>query len=554
MQQQKQQPQQFRKTTNNQYGNWVLDNATKSTTQMTQTTSSRPQTGADSSVPSLPINAIPSGRQPPPTFGISRVAPNQSSSNSNTTTTLPPAVSQPRTIPAYTGPIPVGPTTIPDLQYRAPAGTKLNKIPYSARNQLMIAQNQRDTRERLRAAALDAKVRKAVEARETQREKELRAAQQPALRSTNGKGSRRTNRLSSSQRLRAEQSFVRAEDLAQLEQPYQPQPQPQQRPSSAQMLASQVLGQTEQKQSSPSPTTTNNVNPRDSLLSHSTMARLSPAELAAQPAAGLSYKVGGSNLASILGGGHETVVFGKKNAASASTRVETGVRGPASPQAKREALEAAAAYAPYATTVDLSSTSGSGSTKVFNDERTGSLVVRDDLTEEAVYAPACIGYGKRHPGFKSYLAKRASESLADRAKDPRNQVQVTDPFAGGNVNILSWNTDGIERKTGKEELQRMREKAWSKTSGDYGATFKPHVHGPNCGHASAIPVHPFASSANNPLNPSGADGEVATWSTNEKPPPEKLAAAALGYGRKHSAYKTHILGAVAPKSATSAAQ
>ena len=510
---------------------------------------------------------------------------------------------------------PVGTTLVPTSQYRAPSGTTLNKVPFSARARDQIARDQRETRERLRAKALDRRIQDAIAQEQATSLRSVKSGKQRAKSARPASASARHM----AQQERKEQAFLSQREIEALQQPYE---YTQVRPSSAGMRQPQQQ-QPQQSQfvstgsatARPSPSKQpfkwgRAYEPADrpgQLVSSSTQSRLSLADIAAQPVAGLASQKKEADLATILGGGHEHVIFGNQNAPSAQTRqVIAGVPPTELPnrtlytkggsQSARPASDAQH-YAPYATT---SPEFGQGLAEKFNDD-VGAVVVRDALSLEPRHASASLGYGKAHGGWRDYVAKPACHSSA--IKGDSGPLVLADPFSVSKGNsILAWNTDGLYRGGSKAEiLANQRAQTWSRTSGDYGGpaaigspssrdrhpgdlpvagfvhppheplqlsydldapvepgsigalerarasqraqagvrtSAKPHVHGPGCGHRN-VPVRATQASGN-PLNPYSAEQLAVLTARNPN-----LGAAAIGYGHKHPAFKTHILAASA---------
>lgn len=490
----------------------------------------------------------------------------------------------------------VGPTLSPDLSYRAPGGTVLNRVPHAERHAQQLELNRRETVERLREKAMDKRIAQAVALAQKQQQRPHSAAPRRSA-SAKKSGKMSTAQRQAQQQFRAENAFVSQDELQQISQPLQlpssrPQSAAQQRPgSAAPRLApnGMPIAQLGIKAAKD----------RDPLLSQSAQSRLTAAELAEQPVAGMPSNGGaGNDLAAILGGGHEYIRFGNKNAPSAQTRQQLSERPPSA--APAFSPEIAAAYAPYATH-DVRAEVANAPLR-YNDPQSGAVVVRDELTLEGRHAPAAIGFGKRHAGYREYVAKPAAASAQAREQARGQEAMILDPFGVSKGNsILSWQS--AEGRSRKDELRAQQEAVWSRTSADYGAakddpnlnrpvaglvlrnqeplalahgefaakaapvdgssSARPasaspssakssHTHGPSCGPAcrnrrstggstALTSNNPFASSVNNPLNPY-TNAELAQLTKR----PSNLAASSLGFGKAHPAYKTHVLSKMAP--------
>jgi hypothetical protein len=391
-----------------------------------------------------------------------------------------------------TGATPVGVTLVPTTVYRPASGTMLNKVPYSARVRDQLARDQLETRERLRAKALDKRIKEAV----MHQELSMRTAQAGRAPSKRLPGSGKPKRRAQSARRaplpvqNPEEAYLSQRELEYLQQPFQ-SAHNDNRPPSAYQVNSQRGQQSQvllQAQGLASPSSSSSQRPKwgpahepadrpGQHVSSSAQSRLSASELAVQPVAGMpSGSFGkGNDLAKILGGGHEFVVFGNRNAPSATTRVMVPEsEAPRSPvpnktlslQTRQQQGPGAVHYAPYATTP--AQLDERAAPRRFNDD-TGALAVRDNLVDEVRHASASIGFGKGHPGWREYLAKPASASMKP---EQGNMGALQDPFAASKATgILSWDSsDGTTQGAGggsrKEELRRLQAKTWSRVPGD----------------------------------------------------------------------------------------
>ena len=232
----------------------------------------------------------------------------------------------------------IGATLVPTTVYRPPSGTSLTKVPHSARARDQIARDLLETRERLRAKAMDKRIREAV-ASAAQQQSSASAARTAKPRAKSAKKPTSTQRHAEQQQ-RQEQAFFSQREIEQLQQPYESQrgsasARPQSAGAAGAYQANILRGSQAQAQmfapngqpiiqpgsARASPSSSNQQPPQQpqwgrahestdragQLVSSSVQSRLTAEDVAAQPVAGRPSGSNGGELAAILagGGGHQ---------------------------------------------------------------------------------------------------------------------------------------------------------------------------------------------------------------------------------------------------------